>query len=148
MPSLPVDVVTCRSRRRGEGRTGAGRGRDTDRRTVAQRDERPSRTTSGNRSRALERAAAGAYPPCDVDLVYSFLVGVALVSSAVAAFRFARPRRVLSPQGSAMETALHAASATLPHLRRGLSRQSAGKAAPHLLTLTQAAAIAITDDRT
>jgi two-component system, LytTR family, sensor kinase len=83
-----------------------------------------------------------------VDLVYSFLVGVALVSSAVAAFRFARPRRVLSPQGSAMEAALHAASATLPHLRRGLSRPSASKAAPHLLRLTGAAAIAIADDRT
>lgn len=83
-----------------------------------------------------------------MDLVYSFLVGVALVSSAVAAIRFARPRRVLSPQGSAMEAALHAASATLPHLRRGLSRNSAAKAAPHLLKLTQAAAIAILDDRT
>jgi two-component system LytT family sensor kinase len=46
-----------------------------------------------------------------------------------------------------MEAALHAASATLPHLRRGLSRGSAAKSAPHLLRLTRAGALAITDDR-
>lgn len=46
-----------------------------------------------------------------------------------------------------MEAALHAASATLPHLRRGLSRNSAAKSAPHLLRLTRAGALAITDDR-
>ncbi len=44
-----------------------------------------------------------------------------------------------------MQAALHAATATLPDLRRGLSAETAGRAAPHLLELTQAAAIALTD---
>ncbi len=80
--------------------------------------------------------------------LYALLLGLALAASLVGAIRFARPRRVLTPQGSAMQMALHAATATLPHLRRGLTNQSAAKAVPHLLTLTQAAAIAITDGRT
>ena len=45
-----------------------------------------------------------------------------------------------------MRTALHHATATLPHLRRGLDGPSARKAAPHLRALTQAAALAITDE--
>ena len=44
-----------------------------------------------------------------------------------------------------MQAALHAATATLPHLRRGLTAESASRAAPHLLELTQAAAIALAD---
>jgi len=44
-----------------------------------------------------------------------------------------------------MQSALHAATATLPHLRRGLSRRSAEQAVPHLLALTGAAAIALAD---
>lgn len=83
-----------------------------------------------------------------MDAVSGSLLGVTLVASGFAAVRFIRPRRVLSPEGSAMQAALHAASATLPHLRRGLSRQSAGKAIPHLLMLTQAAAVAIADRET
>ena len=47
-----------------------------------------------------------------------------------------------------MRTALHHATATLPHLRRGLDGPSARKAAPHLRALTQAAALAITDGDT
>ncbi|HVV58738.1 MAG TPA: histidine kinase [Gaiellaceae bacterium] len=81
-----------------------------------------------------------------MDVVYGLLLGLALASSAVAAIRFAQPHRVMSPQGDAMQAALHAASATLPHLRRGLSRTSAAKAAPHLLTLVQAQSVAIADN--
>ena len=42
-----------------------------------------------------------------------------------------------------MQEALHAATATLPHLRRGLSADSAAKTVGHLLTLTQARAVAL-----
>jgi two-component system LytT family sensor kinase len=55
------------------------------------------------------------------------------------------PRRVLHPEGQAMQAALHAASATLPHLRRGLDEETAAAAAPQLRALTQAAAIALAD---
>jgi two-component system LytT family sensor kinase len=78
-----------------------------------------------------------------MDVVYGLLLGLALASSALAAIRFAQPHRVITPQGDAMQAALHAASATVPHLRRGLSRSSAAKAAPHLLALVGAQAIAI-----
>jgi two-component system LytT family sensor kinase len=44
-----------------------------------------------------------------------------------------------------MQSALHAATATLPHLRRGLSSRSAERAVPHLRALTGAAAIALAD---
>jgi two-component system LytT family sensor kinase len=83
-----------------------------------------------------------------MDAVSGSVLGVTLVASGFAAVRFIRPRRVLSPEGSAMQAALHAASATLPHLRRGLTRQSAAKAIPHLLILTQASAVAIADHET
>jgi two-component system LytT family sensor kinase len=81
-----------------------------------------------------------------MDVLYGLLLGLALASSAVAAVRFIRPHRVLSPEGEAMQAALHAASATLPHLRRGLSRASAEKAAPDLLKLVQAQSVSITDE--
>jgi two-component system, LytTR family, sensor kinase len=45
------------------------------------------------------------------------------------------------------QSALHAATATLPHLRRGLDVGSATAALPHLLRLTGAAAIALADAR-
>ena len=44
-----------------------------------------------------------------------------------------------------MQTALHAATVMLPHLRRGLSEESAAKAVVHLRTLTQATAVALGD---
>jgi two-component system LytT family sensor kinase len=57
----------------------------------------------------------------------------------------ARPRRVLSPEGHAMQAALHAATSTLPHLRQGLSEESAARAIGHLRDLLQAAAVALAD---
>jgi two-component system, LytTR family, sensor kinase len=47
-----------------------------------------------------------------------------------------------------MQSALHAATATLPHLRRGLSPSSAAAAVPHLRELTGAASVALADTRT
>ncbi len=46
-----------------------------------------------------------------------------------------------------MQSALHAATSTLPHLRRGLSSRSAEQAVPHLRALTGAAAVALADTR-
>ena len=47
-----------------------------------------------------------------------------------------------------MQSALHAATATLPHLRRGLSAGSARRRCPHLRRLTGAASVALADTRT
>jgi two-component system LytT family sensor kinase len=46
-----------------------------------------------------------------------------------------------------MQSALHAATSTLPHLRRGLTARSASQAVPHLRELTGSAAIALADTR-
>jgi two-component system, LytTR family, sensor kinase len=74
------------------------------------------------------------------------LLGAVAAMSLYAALRFvASPRTVLSEEGRAMQAALHAASATLPHLRRGLTAQTAQKAAPHLRALTGASLLAIAD---
>jgi len=82
-----------------------------------------------------------------VDVILGFVVGLGVAASGVAAIRLLRmPKRVLSPEAHAMQAALHAAAATLPDLRRGLTAESAARAAPHLLELTQAAAIALADE--
>jgi two-component system, LytTR family, sensor kinase len=92
-------------------------------------------------------SGGGRFAP-QMDLILGFLVGLGVAASAVAGVRLLRgPKRVLSPEGQAMQSALHAAAATLPHLRRGLAAESAGRAAPYLLELTQAAAVALADDR-
>src|SRR5581483_3737091 len=81
-----------------------------------------------------------------MDVWVGLLIGVALTVSALAGLRLvAGHRRVLAPESAAMQSALHAAAGTLPHLRRGLSAESATKAAPHLRTLTQARAVALLD---
>jgi two-component system LytT family sensor kinase len=46
-----------------------------------------------------------------------------------------------------MQAALHAATTTLPHLRKGLISRNAERAVPHLRALTGAAAIALADTR-
>ena len=73
------------------------------------------------------------------------LLGVVLTASAVALGRLAAPRRVLAPGEEGVRAALHAAAATLPHLRRGLTREPAEKAIGHLHALTQAKAVLIAD---
>src|ERR1700759_681003 len=52
------------------------------------------------------------------------------------------PRAARTPAALGMQSALHAATATLPHLRRGLSQSSAEQAVPHLRKLTGAASVA------
>ena len=81
-----------------------------------------------------------------VDVLLGVLLGVVLTASALAVSRLAAPRRVLAPGEEGVRSALHAAAATLPHLRRGLTRESAGKAIGHLHALTQAAGVMIDAD--
>jgi two-component system LytT family sensor kinase len=80
-----------------------------------------------------------------VDVVLGVLLGWAIAASVIAAFRLIRPPRVISNEQRVMQEALHAATATLPHLRRGLSADSAAQTIGHLLTLTQARAVALLD---
>ena len=78
-----------------------------------------------------------------MDVLLGVLLGVVLTASALAISRLAAPRRVLAPGEEGVRSALHAAAATLPHLRRGLTRESAGKAIGHLHALTQAEGVLI-----
>ncbi len=80
-----------------------------------------------------------------MDVVLGVVIGWATAASLLAALRLLRPARVISGEGRAMQTALHAATVMLPHLRRGLSEESAAKAVVHLRTLTQASAVALGD---
>jgi two-component system LytT family sensor kinase len=76
------------------------------------------------------------------------VLGIALVTVIVLGPRMLRAHRAPSaPQAVGMQSALHAATSTLPHLRRGLHSRSAAQAVPHLLALTGAAAIALADTR-
>lgn len=84
-----------------------------------------------------------------MEIALGILLGAVVAMTLYATLRFVvSPRSVLSEEGTAMQAALHAASATLPHLRRGLTSQTAQKAAPHLRALTQASVLAIADRET
>src|SRR5437588_3712088 len=80
-----------------------------------------------------------------MDLVVGILVGIAVIAAAWVFIRSRRSRR--TPEAIGMQSALHAATSTLPHLRRGLSPRTAQEAVPHLRALTGAAAIALADTR-
>jgi two-component system LytT family sensor kinase len=80
-----------------------------------------------------------------MDLVVGILVGIAVLAAAWAFIRTRRSRR--APEAIGMQSALHAATSTLPLLRRGLSPRTAEQAVPHLRALTGAAAIALADTR-
>jgi two-component system LytT family sensor kinase len=83
-----------------------------------------------------------------VDVVLGVVLGVVLTASAFAVTRLLAPSRVLAPEEEGVRAGLHAAAATLPHLRKGLTRESAGKAIGHLHALTQAAGVLIDDGET
>jgi two-component system LytT family sensor kinase len=79
-----------------------------------------------------------------LDVVLGVLLGMVLAASLAAGWRFvSAPRRVLEPGGAAMQRAVHAATTILPHLRRGLTTESAESAAPALRVLTGADAVAL-----
>ncbi len=83
-----------------------------------------------------------------MNLVLGVLLGTGLAAALAVAWGVVRaPRVVHTPEALGMQSALHAASSTLPHLRRGLNPRSAALAVPHLRALTGAAAIALADTR-
>jgi two-component system LytT family sensor kinase len=84
-----------------------------------------------------------------LEIALGVAFGAVVVASMWAASRFiSSPGTVLSEEGHAMRAALHAATATLPHLRRGLGQATAAKAVPHLRALTQSTALALADRET
>jgi two-component system LytT family sensor kinase len=82
-----------------------------------------------------------------MNLLVGVLLGAVLTAIAAAVWRTVRARREADLPASGMQAALHAATSTLPHLRRGLTTRTAELAAPHLRALTGAAAIALADTR-
>ena len=72
-------------------------------------------------------------------------VGMRLIWESARTRRWGPDRR--NEEAKGMQSALHAATATLPYLRRGLDVSSATAALPHLRWLTGAAAIALADAR-
>src|ERR1700735_699559 len=82
-----------------------------------------------------------------MDLALGVGLGVGLAAIAVAVWRTMRSRRSAGAPEAAMQAALHAATATLPHLRKGLTGRNAERTVPHLRALTGAAAIALADTR-
>ena len=83
-----------------------------------------------------------------MNLALGVLVGIVVAAALWVGWRTNRTRKERSaPESEGMQSALHAATATLPHLRRGLSMSSAAQVTPHLLALTGAAAIALADTR-
>ena len=82
-----------------------------------------------------------------MDLALGVALGIGIAAALAAVWRAVRgPRATGSPE-DAMQAALHAATATLPHLRRGLNSRTAERAVPSLRALTCAAAIALADTR-
>ncbi len=76
------------------------------------------------------------------------LLGIGLAVIGLFAWREIRARREAdAPAAAGMQSALHAATSTLPHLRLGLSPRTAERAVPYLRELTGAAAIALADTR-
>src|SRR5436305_5457012 len=82
-----------------------------------------------------------------MDLALGVLLGAGLAAIVVVAWRTIRAPREADLPASGMQSALHAATSTLPYLRRGLTPRSAELAVPHLCALTGAAAIALADTR-
>src|SRR6201996_3010811 len=81
-------------------------------------------------------------------LALEVLAGIVVASMLIVAWRVTRGARAArTPEAVGMQSALHAAAATLPHLRRGLTMSTAARAVPHLRALTGAAAIALADTR-
>jgi len=84
-----------------------------------------------------------------MSLALGVLLGFGIAAALAAGWRLNRaPEAVRTPEAVGMQSALHAATSTLPHLGKGLSSHAAEQAVPHLRALTGAAAIALADART
>ncbi len=81
-----------------------------------------------------------------MDQALGVVLGIGIAAALAAVWRAVRGRSAGIPEDG-MQAALHAATATLPHLRRGLSSRTAERAVPYLRALTGAAAIALADTR-
>jgi two-component system LytT family sensor kinase len=83
-----------------------------------------------------------------MDLALGVVLGTALAAIVAAAWVTVRASpSARTPEAAGMQSALHAATATLPHLRRGLTARTAEEAVPYLRALTGAAAVALADIR-
>ena len=82
-----------------------------------------------------------------MDLALGVVLGIGIAAALIAVWRAMRGTRMRGIPEDAMQAALHAATATLPNLRRGLSGRTAERAVPYLRALTGAAAIALADTR-
>jgi two-component system LytT family sensor kinase len=81
-----------------------------------------------------------------MELLLGVLLAIGATAVVTVVLRLQRARRMpSSPEALGMQSALHAATSTLPYLRRGLHSRSASDAVPHLRALTGAAAIALAD---
>jgi two-component system LytT family sensor kinase len=82
-----------------------------------------------------------------MDLVLGVGLGIGIAALIAVVWRAMRAPRTAGIPEAAMQAALHAATATLPHLRNGLTARNAERAVPNLRALTGAAAIALADTR-
>jgi two-component system, LytTR family, sensor kinase len=84
-----------------------------------------------------------------MSVVVGVVLGAGLTTVIAIVWTVVRaPRAARAPAAVGMQSALHAATATLPHLRQGLTPTSAERAVPHLRRLTGAASVALADRRT
>jgi two-component system, LytTR family, sensor kinase len=82
-----------------------------------------------------------------MDPALGVVLGIGIAAAFAAVWRAVRGPRTMGIPEDAMQAALHAATTTLPHLRRGLNSRTAERAVPSLRALTGAAAIALADTR-
>jgi two-component system, LytTR family, sensor kinase len=82
-----------------------------------------------------------------MDLALGVGLGIGIAAIVLAVWRAMRAPSTAGIPEAAMQAALHAATTTLPHLRKGLTGRNAERAVPHLRALTGAAAIALADTR-
>jgi two-component system, LytTR family, sensor kinase len=82
-----------------------------------------------------------------MELALGLGLGIGIAAIAAAIWRALRAPRTSGVSEAAMQAALHAATATLPHLRKGLTSRNAERAVPNLRALMGAAAIALADTR-
>ncbi len=85
------------------------------------------------------------YAQSTVQILLGVLFGLVLAAFAALLQRHLWNRAASGRRGRAIQSALHAATVMLPHLRRGLDPASAARAVIHLQTLTQAEAVALGD---
>jgi two-component system LytT family sensor kinase len=81
-----------------------------------------------------------------MSIALGVLIGGAVAAALAVVWRAGRLSQAnRTPEAAGMQSALHAATSTLPHLRRGLNARSAENVVEHLRALTGAAAVAVAD---